>query len=414
MASTRLGYLAVKRQASANTAVKPTNFIRFKDGDIKFEQEIIANNPIQNNRWGALNAVKGKVNTSGTYNFDLDVNECVHWLSAALGTMNTSDISSETDASVYKHTITVANALPYLSVEQGKGNLTDTSNNRQNYTVERAFGVMVDELKLSGQDGIINMEVAVKAHGLFQKANLIKDAAAGSSVALYLDRVEGLVTTVDTVNIFDLTPQSESDAISALSTSAKTITIATLGASYTVADRAKVELLPQSPSYSVLAHVFSFIHASFRFGEDLTAAASASEENIEDWELTFMNNLEERYGSLRSSPSVIAPKSAKATLKYSKYFENVTDRDRYLDQIKRACILTITDDQIVSATDTGNALYSVVIKMSDVRFTTHDMPTGTDELYAISVEAECYYDATDGAAVSIEVINGQAGTVYTA
>jgi len=414
MSSTRLGYLAVKRQSSPYVAVKPSHFIRFKDGDIKYAQEIIANNPIQNNRWNALAPVKGKVATDGSYNFDLDVNEAGHWLSAALGGLSSSDISSETDASVYKHTMTMANTLPYLSVEQGKGNLTDSTNNLQNYTVERAFGVMVDELKLSASDGIINMEVAVKAHGVFQKANLINDAAAGSSVALKLDTVEGLVATSDTVNIYDLTPQNETDAIASLDTSAKTITIATLGNSYTVANRAKVELVPQTPSYSLAQQVFSFIHCRFKFGADLSAAASAADENIEDWEFTYKNNLEERYGSLRSSPSVIAPKGASAMLKYSKYFENVTDRDRYLDQIKRACILTITDSTIVSATDTDNNVFSLKVKMSDVRFTSYEMPTGTDELYAITVEGECYYDASDGAAVSMELINGLAGSAYTA
>ena len=61
MSLSRLGYLAVKRETTLATAVKPTKFIRFKDGDILASQEIIANNPIQNNRWNALNAVAGKV-----------------------------------------------------------------------------------------------------------------------------------------------------------------------------------------------------------------------------------------------------------------------------------------------------------------------------------------------------------------
>lgn len=34
MASTRLGYLAVKLETTLATAVKPTNFVRFKDGDV--------------------------------------------------------------------------------------------------------------------------------------------------------------------------------------------------------------------------------------------------------------------------------------------------------------------------------------------------------------------------------------------
>jgi len=309
MASTRNGYLAVKKETTVSTAVKPTHFIRFKDGDTAYNQEVIANNPIQNNRWNAINAVKGKVSTDGSYNVDLDVNECVYFLYLALGSIASSDVSSATDGSVYKHELSTANALPSLTMEQGKGNLDDSSENGQKYSVDRAFGVMVDSLNLTGADGLVNMALGLKAHGVFQKANLISDATAGASVDLSLDTAEGL-TTDDSVNISDNTPQNEEDAIATVSGEpTNTVQIATLGNSYTVANEAKIELVPQTPSYSDAAKVFSFVHASFQFGDDLTAAASNSAENIENWEFSYENSLEERYGSLRSSPSVIEASS---------------------------------------------------------------------------------------------------------
>lgn len=358
------------------------------------KQEVIANDPIQNNRWSALNVVPGKITAEGSYKFDLDFNECVHWIGAGLGSVSSADVSSLTDTSVYTHTITVSNTLYGLSIEQGKGNLTDTTNNRQNYQVDRAYGALVNDFKISGSDGIIGLEVAIKAHGILQRRKLIANAAAGSSVALYLDSAEGF-TTSDTVNTYDETPQNETDAVASMSLTSKTITIATLGNSYTVANNAKVELLPQTPSYGTAAKVASFFHAKFQFGADLTAAASATVENCEDWEFSYMNDLEERFGSLRQSPSVIAPKAASAKFKFSRYFESVIDRDRYLNQTRRAGIITITKNEIVSATDTGNLPYKVLIEMSDVRFTTYEMPTGTNELYAASIEGELFYDSSD-------------------
>jgi len=137
MASTREGYLAVIPEATVATAIKPTNFIRFKDGDMGSNLKIIANNPIQNNRWNAINAVDGKIDTKGSYSFDLDPNEINYWLKIALGTVTNADISSGSDTSVYSHTFTLASALPSLTVEQGKGNLTDTGDNLQNYQVDR-------------------------------------------------------------------------------------------------------------------------------------------------------------------------------------------------------------------------------------------------------------------------------------
>lgn len=413
MASTRLGYLAVKREATVADAVTPDKFLRFKDGDVSYNQEIIANNPIQNMRWNAIQAVPGQVTTEGTYNVDLDANEGVHWLAACIGSVSSSDISSAGDSSVFKHTITLANSLPSLTLEQGKGNLNDTSNNRQNYQVDRAYGVLIDSISMSGENSIINMEVSLKAHGVFQKSNLVSDASSGSSVAIDVNSVEGL-TTSDTINIYDTTPQNETQDISSIDTVNKTVTVSTLSNSYTVSNDGKIELVPQTPSYGTDPQVLSFTHASFQFGSDLTDAGSNNEENIENWSLEFSNNLEERFGSLRSSPSVIAPKGANATLSYTKYFENVEDRDRYLDQTKKAGILTITNNKVVSGTDTNQAKYTVKVLMSDVRFTSYNMPTGTDELYAAEIEAQCFYDSTDGRAIQLEVTNEKTGTEYTA
>lgn len=411
MASTRLSYLAVIREATVATAVKPTHFLRYKDGDVMWKQEIIANNPIQNNRWNALNAVKGKATTDGTYNFDLDANECVHWISAGLGTLATTTVSSDTTA--YRHDCTVGNTLPSLTLEQGKGNLTDTTNNYQNFIVDRAFGVLVNSLTISGSDGIINLAVNVKAHGLLQKSAMIADIASGATKTMLLESSEGFVAT-DNVTIYDETPAGETKALTAVSIPNASVTVTTLSNSYTVAKNAKVELQPQTPSYAVAAKPFSFIHAQFQTGADLTAAASADEENVENWEWTFSNNLEERFGSLRASPSVIAPKGAKASVKYTKYFTNSTERDRYLNQKKKAMIITICTNEIIASTDTNTNKFTVKISMSDVRFKSYEMPTGTDDLYAASVEAECYYDTTDGKAILIAVTNGSIGTTYTA
>lgn len=413
MSSTRQSYLAVKRQSDAATAVIPTHFLRYKEGDIMLKLDVIKNDPIQNNRWLALHAKPGKITSEGTYKMDLDVNECVHWLAAGLGTLVTADASSATDLSVFTHTMTVANTLPYLTVEQGKGDLTSTANNRHEFEVSRAFGAMVNSFTLRGSDGLIELEVGLKAHGIFLRSGMIANAAAGSSVAIALESVEGLVAT-DTVNIYDKTPQNEAKAIASLSTSAKTVTIATLSNSYTVANRGQVELCPLTPSFSLAAREFTFDNCDFASGADLTAAASATEENIENWELTFENNLEERYGSLRRSPSVIAPKGNRCGLKFTKYFQTRDDLDRYLAVEKRGMIINITDNVIVSATDTANLKYRVKIELSDLRFTGHEMPTGKDDLYAASIEAEAFYDISDARAIRITVTNAQAGTIYTA
>lgn len=415
MASTRNGYLAVKRQtiSTPEVAVVPTHFLRYKEGDLMLKQDVIINDPVQNNRWLALHPKSGKISAEGSFKTDLDVNESVHFIAAALGGLSSADISSATDLSVYRHTMTIANALPVLTVEQGKGNLTDTTNNRQNLEVSRAFGTMVDSFTMKGGDNLIEFEAKLIATGIFKHANMITDSAAGSSVAIKLDSVEGLVTG-ETINIFDGTPQNEAKAIASMSTSAKTVTIATLSNSYTVAAFGRVELTPLTPSFSLAQREFTFDNCNFQFGADLTAAASAAEENIENWELTYNNQIEARYGSVRKSAGVIAPKGASCKFKCTKYFQSRADADKYLNVQQQAMILTITDNVIISATDTANTAYKLVIKLPDIRMTSHEMPTGKDDLYAYNIEAEAFYDTSAAYAITILAENAQAGTVYTA
>lgn len=411
MASTKLWYLAIKKETTTASAVKPSHFLKFKDGDLEVNKTVIESNPIMNNRSNAICPVAGQVTTEWTYNFDLDAIESIYWLFWMLWSISTSDIWS-TPGEVYQHTITLANSLPSFTLEQWKGNLTDTSNNLQNYQVDRWFWVMVDSITLSWNDELVNLEVNLKAHWVFQRSLLLANAIAGSNVNLSLESVEWL-TTSDTVNIYDTTPQNEADAIASISTTNKTIQIATLGNTYTIANKAKVELTPQTPSYWA-CKPFSFVSCNFQFGADLTAAASATETNIEDWSITLENQLEERFGSLRASPSVIAPKWFNAKMSFTKYFENVQERDKYLAMEEQAVIVTITNNEVVWVNDTNNAKYTIKLECSRLVYTAAPMPTWTDDLYAVNVEGTFFYDADDWRVLRILATNNQAGTIYTA
>src|SRR4030067_3442671 len=101
MAYTKKGYLAVKKESTAGTAIKPTNFLRFTEGSIAAEQTIIKNMSVQNNRHNSLNYFRGKVNTEVSMTFEYDFTDSVYWIYGVLGGLTSADISSLTDASVY-------------------------------------------------------------------------------------------------------------------------------------------------------------------------------------------------------------------------------------------------------------------------------------------------------------------------
>lgn len=225
--------------------------------------------------------------------------------------------------------------------------------------------------------------------------------AIGSPSTIDVQSTEGLVVgDLITVSETAGTLSSENTTVVAV-TDGDTLT-ANLAAQKLLANAPKVELRAQTPSFTYAPKVFSFINAAFQFGTDLTTAAAAAEENVEDWTFEYKNNLEERYGSLRATPSVIAEKAAGATIKYKKFFQDRTDRDRYIDLARRACILTLKMDEKIGATAYN---YQMVIKMEDVRFSGYKMDTGSDDVYVAEMEGTLFYDQTDGKAIVIELQN---------
>lgn len=242
----------------------------------------------------------------------------------------------------------------------------------------------------------------------------VSGGTATKLAQFFFDNVEGVVAGDAGKLIETVGGTYENVTVVAVDVSTQSIGFASVtSTAFTVANKAKFELLPQTPSYQT-SRVNSFVDVKFRTGDTVALANVADPQNVENWEINYMNNLEERYGSLRKSPSVIGEKGAKATIKYEKYFENVADRDAYRNQIKSAMVCTISNNEIVSATDTTQGKYTITFEFSDIRFTSYEMPTGTDELYVLAIEATAFYDNTDGRALRIKVKNQNAGTYYTA
>lgn len=410
MSSTRQGWMSIIREATAGVAVKPTTQIPYKEGDFTPKIEITPNNPIKANRWNALNVVQGKTSAEGDHTFDFDPTFAPFFLGGLLGTHTVTTVSSDTSA--YKHSMAVNQAvIPSFTVEQMKGGIATSDTYKQGYQVVRAFGTYFDSIELSASDGVVSMNVKSMCLGIFQSALLKADVTAGSTKSIVLDNVEGIAVG-DLLNVWKNTPTSEQATVTSVTPATKTVVVATLANPYTVALKSKVDLVPVAASFPDDDVIFSFFHCKFQEGVDITAAASAGLSNVEDWTISLMNNMEERTGSLRQSASVIAPKGAGATIKYTKYFTDVTKRDQWRAVLPNALILTITNDQIISATDTNSTKYSLVLKFPKVVITSYEMPTGTDELYAESIEAEVFYDRVAGYAVLSEVTNGKAAAYY--
>jgi hypothetical protein len=392
MASSRLWYLAVKFETTKAVAVKPTTFLPFKEGWIDFKPEIIKNNPIKGIRANNLQAKTWKVATAGKYTFDADCYFMGYWLKAALGSYSVTNLTN-----AYKHTFNVANDVPSLTVEQLKWDPTGTLN----YEVSRAFWVLVDSFELSASDNIASFNVELKAHWQFLKGQVVNNVTVGASstVTLKTSESEGLVAT-DIIKIVDRTASTQ-ESTTVTSYAAPNIT-ANVAAAYSATNNVKVELRPQTPTYDANESILVFSNFNFQFGADLTAAASAAEENIENWTLSFSNNLEERYGSKRNSPSVIAPKGWDGSLKFTQYFEDLDSRDSYLNQTRKACIITWDVEKKIGTT---SYFFKIEIRLNDLRFTSRSLDVKTDELLVTELETAIFHNTTDGKGIEINMWN---------
>ena len=163
---------------------------------------------------------------------------------------------------------------------------------------------MIDSLEISGSDGLLEVSVKTKAIGVFAKTNLDADAAIGSPATVTVQDSRGLQAG-DLIKVVDSTG-TENTTVDSVTN--KTTLSSDLTAAHTVANGAHVELRPQTPTFIDPALPFSFVHLNLREGADLTAAAAAAETNIENWTFAWSNGVEERFGSLGATPSVVAPK----------------------------------------------------------------------------------------------------------
>jgi len=89
-------------------------------------------------------------------------------------------------------------------------------------------------------------------------------------------------------------------------------------------------------------------------------------------------------------------------VKYTKFFETLEDRDRYLNQSRQACIITLDLGKKIGATVYN---YKLEIKLNDLRFTVHNIENWTDELLISEIEAPIFYNCTDGKALEILLTN---------
>lgn len=353
----RLGYFALKQEATENTAVKPTVFFGAIDENVLAKYKSVAASPILGTRVLNVNPVPDKTDApTGKITLQVEPKNIGYFLKATFGTPSTGvffPITAASGAFTVGETVTggtstktavvvaVSNEKDYLLVSTLSGAFTigetitggtssktatlgtydSTVNGHEflapqntlpTYTLEigyvneavRFMGVKLHESALTEKNNIVESGVTVTARSQFLNARVGAVAASsGSPVTITVDQTQGLVAA-DTIKIFrpstgaflDLNGSGVKTHTLTSFVAETSITIPSLTTTLAVGDL--VVLSPQTPSYTV-SREFSWVGGStIKVGDTITAAVAASATaDIESLDLTVMNAVEARYGA---------------------------------------------------------------------------------------------------------------------
>lgn len=179
--NTKYGYMTIGTQTSDTSPVQTNQAVARVDGDIMKTTEIVKNSSIQNIYNNSSAVVDGNTTTEWSINMELSPVDIVRFLYGVLGAITSTDVSSATDGSVYKHQIDHGLCqLPAFSIEQKNGWCGGGASqpDGQNTMISRAFGCKVDKVEISIEEGILKAATDVKAYGAFDVAFLTANITA--------------------------------------------------------------------------------------------------------------------------------------------------------------------------------------------------------------------------------------------
>lgn len=276
------GYLGLRKEATAGTAVYPNVFAEFLETTLPYPWTQSKTNAVQGNR---------SINTrtySGAYEpaeieISLPAEPYIsgHLLNGCFGDETVSTISANVS---YQHDYQPQNAQDTYTVDFAIGG--------EDY-VTRYFGCRISKLALAINDNRADWTVSLMAQRWFSNARLT--AAANSGTTLTVDQTSGL-TTSDTIQVLDADNQDTVLAtytISAIPSETTITTVETIAVSLAIGDNVVIKR-NSSVSYTSLGSEYIWtggaevsIGTSTNPVDNVTATTDVTNFSCE-----FTNNLE--------------------------------------------------------------------------------------------------------------------------
>jgi hypothetical protein len=160
---------------------------------------------------------------------------------------------------------------------------------------------------------------------------------------------------------------------------------------------------PTSGSVSITTvsgTLLSFGSYKMQIGNTVTAASTATAQPVTDFTLSINNNAEAIFESGQAATSRVFWKQNTITGTFTHYFENVVERNNYLNVNKQSMIVTASGINIY-----GSYYEGLTIRLAKMLYTDATIDTGLDNFYAVKTTFEAEVDPSQGLQYDITLRN---------
>jgi hypothetical protein len=391
-------YLAMKPEATPGTAVKPTVFCPLVSESIKTIFNSTPDRRMKGLDWKSDDLLAGDRKHEGDIVIFADGDNLGHLLN-----MTYIKGTSTGGATGYTHPFTVGTPDSY-SIEIQKGPYA-----------QRFFGVRADQLKCEFVDQKMQVTASIKAMGQFSVAQL-KEAVTGSVTSLKLSSAYDMkpnsgLAVGDILVVIGDDGNGVEATLSSVNVDGETVGFSAITVTGAIGNR--VYLKAQTPSYTGIVQPFFLGDTLIGVGADSATATSnagakATATGMYNFAFTLKNNLLDAPASGSKDPFQLLPQTKEAEITTRRLFENESQHVAWLNSIKQAITMISLGEEITG----GTTHESLTVKFHKVKLTTNEEPLESDSLIFDTQTFEGLYDATDGFAIEISLVNKTAGASY--
>jgi Phage tail tube protein len=346
----KLGYLMLKKESSAGTALYPDTPIEILSENIAVNWDITSVSEVSGKRSSNVRPVLNRVGPfTGTIEFYVEPNALGHFLCGLMGEDTHSTLSAgESEQSDFQP----LNTLQSYTMDIKMGG--------EGY-VSRYFGVRVQSISFSLEENKLKASVNVMAQRVFQNARVT--TAVGSGTALSLDQTSGL-TTSDSILVLDADDLDTTLATLTVTTvtDENTLVVSTIGASLAVDDVVVIAAQTlDTEDYDQADELIWSGGANVYIANGAHGVQNLSaKSNCESFELSIENDLEARWAAtgidvVDRMPFTILAKGVAVTGKFSQFHINPA----FLDMLRENEQVTLRFQFMgASAIDSGSSAAS--------------------------------------------------------